>query len=253
MKNQKLKLGIILFILGFTGVLTLLTIELPLENLPKEVTAQCSESTIKILTLINPTFLLIIAIVFGVSLHDKVKLDVPIINRFISGRTPEKSISDAVKSGMVGGVIAGILLLVIGILFYARLPQEFITIGENLKLTPAARLLYGGITEEILLRFGLMTVVVWIISKISKKLNPAVFWSGLIVAAVIFAIAHFPVAFQAVGSPSIGLLTYILLGNSIGGFIFGWLYWKKGLESAFIAHMFAHVVMMIGEPLLNLQ
>jgi formate/nitrite transporter FocA (FNT family) len=40
------------------------------------------------------------------------------------------------------------------------------------------------------------------------------------------------------------LLTYILLGNSIGGVIFGWLYWKKGLESAMVAHVFAHVVMV---------
>lgn len=253
MKNQKLKLGIILFISGFIGVLTTLAMDIPQENLPKEVTEQFSESAIKILTLINPTILLIIAIVFGVILYDKVKLDVPIINRFITGKTPEKPIADIIKSGILGGMITGILLLLTSAVFSSRLPQEFITLGENLKLPPITRLLYGGITEELLLRFGFMTVVVWIIYKISKTLSPAVYWSGLIVAAVIFAIAHFPVAFQAVGNPSAGLLTYILLGNSIGGVIFGWLYWKKGLESAFIAHMFAHVVMMTADALLNLQ
>lgn len=110
-----------------------------------------------------------------------------------------------------------------------------------------------GITEEILLRFGFMTVVVWEIYKISKKLNPIVYWFGLITASIVFAIAHFPVAFQAIESPSMGLLAYVLLGNSIGGLIFGWLYWQKGLESAFIAHMGDHIMMMIGEPMLNMQ
>lgn len=143
MKNSKLKLGIVLFILGFMGVLTIPTIELPLENLPKEVTEQFSESTIKILTLINPTFLLIIAIVLGILLYDKVKLDVPIINCLISGKAHEKSAFESIKSCILGGVIAGILLLTIGAIFYSRLPHEFITLGEKIKLTPIARLLYG--------------------------------------------------------------------------------------------------------------
>jgi membrane protease YdiL (CAAX protease family) len=35
-----------------------------------------------------------------------------------------------------------------------------------------------------------------------------------------------------------------------GGLIFGWLYWKKGLESAFIAHVFIHVVLVIADGLI---
>jgi membrane protease YdiL (CAAX protease family) len=68
---------------------------------------------------------------------------------------------------------------------------------------------------------------------------------------LVFAVGHFPIAFHAVGTPSSMLLLYILIGNTIGGVIFGWLYWKKGLESAFIAHILAHVVMLMGEYFLN--
>ena len=82
-------------------------------------------------------------------------------------------------------------------------------------------------------------------------MNPAVFWIGIVFSAVLFAVGHFPVVYQAVGTPSPGLLTYILIGNSIGGIIFGRLYWKKGLESAVIAHIFAHVVMVLAEPIVN--
>ena len=45
------------------------------------------------------------------------------------------------------------------------------------------------------------------------------------------------------------LLLYIILGNSVGGIIFGWIYWKKGLESAMIAHIFAHILMILGESI----
>ncbi|MDB4228189.1 CPBP family glutamic-type intramembrane protease [Flavobacteriaceae bacterium] len=40
-----------------------------------------------------------------------------------------------------------------------------------------------------------------------------------------------------------------MLGNSVGGIIFGWIYWKKGLESAMIAHIFAHILMILGESI----
>ena len=97
----------------------------------------------------------------------------------------------------------------------------------------------------------LMTLIVWIFSKFLNNTKPIVYWIGIMIAAIIFAIGHFPVAYQAVGNPSAGLLAYILIGNSIGGVIFGWLYWKKGLESAFVAHIFAHVIMLLAMAILN--
>jgi len=40
------------------------------------------------------------------------------------------------------------------------------------------------------------------------------------------------------------LILYVIGGNFIFGSIAGYLYWKKGLEAAMIAHMLAHVVML---------
>ncbi|WP_146896712.1 CPBP family glutamic-type intramembrane protease [Adhaeribacter aerolatus] len=68
-----------------------------------------------------------------------------------------------------------------------------------------------------------------------------------------FAAAHLPVVFQSVAAPAAGLISYIMLGNTIGGVIFGWIYWKKGLEAAFISHMFAHVVFMLAENIIPMN
>ncbi len=39
-----------------------------------------------------------------------------------------------------------------------------------------------------------------------------------------------------------GLMIFIIIANSAFGLIAGYLYWKKGLESAIIAHMSAHLI-----------
>ena len=124
--------------------------------------------------------------------------------------------------------------------------------GEKIKITILARFTYGGLTEELLMRYGFMTLIVWIIYKITKKLNSITYWTGIILAAALFALGHFPIAFSAVSDPSVSLLSYILIGNSLAGIFFGWLYWKKGLEAAFIGHIFAHVAMLAGEQLFQI-
>lgn len=148
-----------------------------------------------------------------------------------------------------GGLLTGIVLGLLGLIGRVLVPSEFEQLGETLQLTLAARFLYGGITEEILMRFGLMTLLVWIAAKIYKGTKPSLYWIGIILASLIFALGHFPMVFQVIGKPSPILLCYVLIGNSIGGLVFGWLYWKKGLESAFLAHIFAHVGMVILEKI----
>ncbi|MEL6863765.1 MAG: CPBP family intramembrane glutamic endopeptidase [Bacteroidota bacterium] len=252
MNQQKIGLGAILFGLGLIGILSILTMDIPLppeiEDLLKD---QFTAQQIKLLTLINPTIILLIAVIVGTLLYDKVSLKVPLIERVLGMKGEHLKPSTIIQDGVLGGILAGILLSLVGLVFTPLLPEEFKKLGESLKPTLAARFLYGGLTEEILMRFGLMTLLVWIASKIWSASKPIIYWGGIVLAALLFSMGHFPVAYQAVGSPSVGLLTYILIGNTIGGLIFGWLYWKRGLESAFLAHIFAHVIMIMAEPLVS--
>lgn len=251
--NTKFKLGLTLFIIGLLGVFSMLTVTIPLESLPKEVLDRISPQTLKYLVLINPTILLLIAVVVGTLLYDKVGFSVPTISSILKIEQPKIKLIEQVKYGVFFGLLAGILLTVIGIVFKSSLPQEFIELGNKIKITTVARFLYGGLTEELLMRFGFMTLVVWLIFKIKKNLNSSTYWTGIFIASILFAVGHFPVVFNAVQSPTISLLSYVLIGNSIAGLFFGWLYWKKGLEAAFIAHIFAHVAMIIGEQIFQLK
>ena len=246
--TMKVKVGLILFVLGLSGVLSTLTMDV---SLPLEVEAillaKFTPDQLKWVLLLNPLMLLVVTLVVGLFVYAKVNLQLPIISYFIGEQKESLDTKSIVTYGLVGGFLAGVLLGTIGWIYKPLLPAEFMELGEKIKPTLLVRFLYGGITEEILLRFGLMSFVIWLLSTLFNRLNTTIYWIGIVLSGIVFALAHLPIAFQAVQEPSSGLISYILIGNSVGGLIFGWLYWKKGLEAAIIAHMITHVVFVIAE------
>ncbi len=98
-----------------------------------------------------------------------------------------------------------------------------------------------------------MTLIVWIIFKIKKtadgKPNATGIWLAIIISAVIFGLGHLPITGTITSITPLIVVRAILL-NGIGGIIFGWLYWKKGLESAMIGHFSADIVLHVIFPFL---
>lgn len=240
------KLAFSLFVLGLLGVLSLLTMEFPLPAEAQEKMADFHPVVFKLLLLINPMIMLVMSVVIGSIVYKKANLSVPIIEGVLDGKR-DFDLSNILKFGVIGGIIGGFLLVVITQFFIPYLPNEFLEIQEKFKPSLLGRFLYGGITEEILMRFGFMSFLVWLFVTVFKSTNPIVYWTAILIAAFFFALGHFPLVFQLVENPSMLLLSYILIGNITGGIVFGWLYWKKGLESAMIGHIFAHVVMFLME------
>ncbi len=249
--GRKLKLGIILFVLGLTGILSLLAADINPAQLPPEITRAFTPGQLKLLTLINPTVLLVIAVTVGVNVHRRVNLHAPLIERHLLGAQNNSRLSAIVPYGTAGGVLAGVLLSAVGALGAGLLPGELERLGTNLQLPPVTRLLYGGITEELLLRFGFMSFIAWTVWKLTGKRTGGTYLVAIAMAAAVFGALHLPVVYQAVAAPSAGLIGYVLAGNVIGGLVFGWLYWKRGLEAAIIGHITAHLVMMGVEKMIG--
>ena len=223
----------------------MLTMEVSLPaEIEDELRKNFSPDQIRILLLVNPTIMLIIATVLGTVFYEKVGFSIPILERMLGKNEGEHSVIKLVTHGILGGILAGGLMILVAVLFQNLLPEEYAKLDAASTPTLLSRFLYGGITEEILIRFGFMTFVVLILSLILKKRTILVYITGILVAAILFGLGHFPTVFMALGEPSFGILVYVLLANAIGGVIFGWLYWKRGLESAFLAHMMAHVTML---------
>lgn len=245
--NRKLKLALTLFFLGFTGVLSTLSMEIPLPREARELLSQSfSNLQIKGLLLVNPTIFLILGIVLGIFTYDKVKLSLPVLENWLSNKKLP-TLYPLLIIGIGGGLFSGLLIILSTLIFQPVLPAEFLQLETYIRPNAAVRFLYGGFTEEIIVRFGLMSASIWLVFRISKKLRSLVYWIGIIFSALIFALMHLPLIYVFLDSPNSTVLAYIIITNTMGGIVFGWLYWRKGLETAMLAHIITHVVLILGQ------
>lgn len=242
--KKRLLLGLLLFILGLLGVLSLLLVDLPMDALPKQVLDRISPQALKLLILINPMILLLIAIFIGIFTFNKVGLKLPILGKIVGITDQTYYWKEILIYGIALGTLSGILIVIVGYFYKIAYPAEFTLLNKDVHLHIVTRLLYGGVTEEILTRFGLMSLFVYLFSLIFRSNQNTKFWLGILLSSLLFASGHLPLVFKIVSNPGIATIVYILIGNSIAGLIFGWLYWKKGLESSMIGHMVAHLCML---------
>jgi membrane protease YdiL (CAAX protease family) len=122
-------------------------------------------------------------------------------------------------------------------------PGETATIGALLTQLLLG-LLYGGIVEELMLRWGIMTLLAWIGWRVLQRgqgaPRPALVWTANILAALLFGIGHLPALAAMVALTPLIIFRTVLL-NALGGVLFGWLFWRRNLETAMVAHAATHV------------
>lgn len=104
-------------------------------------------------------------------------------------------------------------------------------------------LLVGGIIEEVMMRLFLMSLVVFIISKILKKkeIPTIIFVIANMIAALLFAAGHLPsTATMTTITPIIVFRCFLFNGGL--GLAFGYLYRKYNIRYAMISHGFSHLI-----------
>jgi membrane protease YdiL (CAAX protease family) len=101
-----------------------------------------------------------------------------------------------------------------------------------------------------MMRLFLVTLVAWVLCLASKgtKLR----WhlvAAIVIAALLFGAGHLPAAAPVWPLTGMVVLRTLLL-NAVAGLAFGWLYWRRGLEAAMLAHFCADLVLHVAVPLL---
>lgn len=253
------RLFVILWLAGLAGVLSLLFVDLDalIKILPIPAGTEIPTITpaFKLLSLIQPAVIVSVAVLVGVALAPKVGLSSPVAEAAASGGNLVSAYKPQIIPGIVGGLAGGVAIVLIAVVSKPFLSPEVVArIGEFGKVLPLpTRLLYGGITEEILLRWGLMTLLVWTAWRLFQKgqgsPKPTFFVSAILISSLVFGIGHLPVAFMLFPEPMLALTLFVIVGNSAFGLIAGYLYWKKGLESAMLAHALTHIVLFMASYL----
>jgi membrane protease YdiL (CAAX protease family) len=210
-------------------------------------------SILLLLTALQNLVLFSIATFFGLFFSKRIEMGMPILQNVLEGKKQTKELKSIIVPSVFWGILAGILIVLLSIPFNKLIPElhlleVFVSVWKAFLAS-----FYGGIAEEILLRLFLVSFFVWITFKIKKTKEgyPTNFgiWMSIIVASIIFGLGHLPATAQITSLTGLVVTRTIIL-NGIGGIIFGWLYWKKGLESAMIAHFSADIVLHIITPLI---
>lgn len=237
----------ILFALGMVGVFSALPM------IPVLISASGQEPSLPMfviqgLSTLQSGVILFAMVILGDYLSPKVNLGAPLVEAWLQKSWHRIEIKPILFAGVIGGLLGGVMLMGFSQLSLPHLPSEFIASAEAFSPPLYTKLLYGGITEELLIRWGLMSFFVWGFFRLTQNqashVKPVNYWLGILASSFIFGAAHLPVASLLSPVVNMPLVMYIIVGNSLFGLIAGYLYWKKGLESAIIAHILTHVVLV---------
>jgi membrane protease YdiL (CAAX protease family) len=113
---------------------------------------------------------------------------------------------------------------------------------ELFKAHPASIGVGFPIIEEIHFRLFLMTVLVWLITKLLRapagKLSASGWWTAIVIQGLMFGAIH-----AATGEGTLWweprAMQMLLEPRTVAGIVLGYVYWRWGLETSILAHVFA--------------
>jgi hypothetical protein len=207
---------------------------------------------LRLLSLINPALLVLLAAWIGTSMAARIGLDAPALRSALAGVSPVPVLLRQARLAVWAGLGTGLLLAGYALAtgpFLRSLDGEAASRLQALTPPIPTRLLYGGIAEEVIARWGVMTLAAWTAWRIvGRPVRPPVgiYWFGIVAAALVFALAHLPFLYGVIGEPPLWLPIAAIVVNGITGTVFGWLFWRQGLEAAMMAHALAHVTAVLA-------
>jgi membrane protease YdiL (CAAX protease family) len=185
----------------------------------------------------------------GLRLGQPLGLNIPFARAFVNGEKFPPVSKSALNFALISGIGGGLMILVLARLFQPFLPrtEQATTLDIDLWKRFLASF-YGGITEELLLRLFLMTLIVWVLWKLGLRAgeqpSEGAFWGAITLSALLFGVGHLPAA-AAVWTLTPIVIARTLILNSMMGIAFGFLYWQWGLEYAMLSHFCADVVLHV--------
>lgn len=229
-----------------TGVMVL-PFTLALAPLPDDAPMQIIITAQIVQTLVMS----VLACFFGLFLARRVGFGAPILEGITGGEKQKGYLKSILGSSILWGILGGGLVVLLCIPFW-NTSVELLKMEMAVPVWKSAlAIFYGGTAEEILFRLFLMTLLVWITTKIKKAKDGGPtkigVWLAIIITGVIFGLGHLGITSSMTAITGDVILRAVLLNGSIS-LIYGWLYWKKGLESAMLAHFSTDIVLHILIP-----
>ncbi|MGQ3328167.1 CPBP family glutamic-type intramembrane protease [Halorubrum sp. FL23] len=244
-----------LFAFGTLGVLALATYSVPSLRETPEL-ASLPYAALVAIASVNSLLLLAVFTGVGTLTAPRLGLDSHVFSWATGGDPDWGAFRKSLPLAAVAGVVLFAVIAVLDAAFaqFTRASLGELSAGSgalsDLYASVPMRLLYGGVTEEILLRWGVMApaafVVWWVRNRIgepSAAPGETTMWIAIVVSAIAFGVGHLPVLVSTVGSAPALIVRTVLL-NALAGIALGWLFWRRSLETAMAAHAAFHVALV---------
>lgn len=238
---------LILLGLALAGVASLLTSDLNLGPIAEQFGVPLEQ--LRLLVLLQPAVLVIVAVAVGWRTSRRTGLGLPILD----GGVKRVTLAGLRTAGGVA-IVGAALLVAYGVMTTRVVPMEG---ADALSISLLARILYGGITEEVLLRWGLMGLIAWLGLRFVRPAAEAgstdrtrVLVVANAIAAVLFALGHFPALALVPGATAVHYALSFGV-NVIAGLLFGETFRRHGLEYAMLAHAGTHLLAVAAASLVT--
>ena len=202
--------------------------------IPPHVRLPFSIHTIIILNILQSVIVTAVFVAAGSILAPKIGFKAQLVNVPIKNKIfwmiLKRQFYYGVSMGLAGSIIACLIA------------PEFIT---YLNMYPYLSRIFGGLTEEVIMRWGFLTAIVWILWRIFQHgigtPKALLIWTGILLNQILFSIAHTPALIRfGITHPIWSVFTIFMVSLP-----WGWLFWKQGIEAAFIAHVSFHAFVIL--------
>ena len=203
-----------------------------------------SETIYNTILIVQAAIFYAVAALIGGLLYRRAGFRLPLLESFLGEDEDDEGVNlKPWFSWSAGTGVALAVVIIIGDYIFYRLGSPLSLFETELPAwwTGLLAAFSAGIGEELLMRFLLMTLLTLMFLKLFRMPRTAAVWSAIILVALVFGALHLPATAELVELSSLIIVRAMLL-NGIGGIAFGLLYWKRGLESAMVAHIITDVI-----------
>lgn len=210
--------------------------------------AGLSPGTLLTLAAVQSLVLLVLAVAGGLHAAPRMGFTSRVMDRRNYGTEIRPGLrADLVPASVAGGFL-GLLLMAVTRRAPAAAPRPQGLGTDALLGSLPLRVLYGGVVEELLVRWGLLSLVALglTVAVHRRRTDPSrpVVAAAVVVSALVFGAGHLPAAAAIYGTLAPDLVAWVVAANAAAGLVLGWLFCRRSLEAAMMAHALAHVVLV---------
>jgi len=188
----------------------------------------------------------------GLRLSARYGLGAPILSAWLGGGRVEGVVRTLVSAAALGAAAAVAVVLVAVVLGTSHIGPGAGIQAELPWASGVPLALFAAVNDEIFFRLGAMTGVVWftvhLLPATDGSPSKYAMWFSVALSALfyqIFDVTPLGIAGPADAADAVLSRALQIIGIAAGA-LFGWLYWRRGLESAMAAHLAYALVLFYG-------